>query len=64
MKPHDTGHFRDLSPDELEVLAAAEWAQAEELSGGPKGLVMKSASEMHARAKIKRMLLSQVPTRH
>jgi hypothetical protein len=53
MKPQDAGHYRDLSPDELEVLAAVEWAQAASLSGGPKGLVMKSASEMHARAKIK-----------
>jgi len=56
--------FRNLSPDELEVLAAAEWAQAATLSERPKGLVMQSAAEIQARAKLKRILLSQVPTKH
>lgn len=60
----DTAPFRNLSPDELEYLAAAEWAQAETLGDGLKGLVMRSANEMHARAKLKRILLSQVPTKH
>lgn len=60
----DAAPFRNLSPDELEVLAAAEWAQAAQLSGGPRGLVMQSAAEMHARAKLKRMLMRDVPTKH
>jgi hypothetical protein len=60
----DSAPFRHLSPDELEVLAAAEWAQAESLGDGPKGLVKQSASEIHARAKLKRILLRQVPTKH
>ncbi|NEW89371.1 MULTISPECIES: hypothetical protein [Rhodopseudomonas] len=64
MKVADPAPFRNLSPDELEWLAAAEWAHAESLSDTPKGLVMQSATEMHARAKLKRMLLSQVPTKH
>jgi hypothetical protein len=64
MKALDAGPIRNLSPDELEFLAAAEWAQAEAMSDGLKGLVMQSANEMHARAKLKRILLSQVPTKH
>ncbi|MBI5128014.1 MAG: hypothetical protein HZA66_01105 [Rhodopseudomonas palustris] len=64
MKPQHAGQFRDLSPDDMEFIAAAEWAQAAALADEPKDLVMKSASEMHARAKLKRMLLSQVPTKH
>jgi hypothetical protein len=64
MKAQQARRYRDLSADEMEYLAAAEWAQAEDLADEPKDLVMKSASEMHARAKLKRMLLSQVPTKH
>lgn len=64
MKAQDTAQFGDLSADELECLAATEWAQAKALPDAPKDLVMKSATEMHARAKLKRILLSQVPTKH
>jgi len=64
MKNADRALFRNFSPDELEILAAAEWAQAEGLSDETKDMVMQSASEMHARAKLKRILLSQVPTKH
>lgn len=64
MKACDAAPFRNLSPDELEYLAAAEWAQAAELSGDPRELVMHSASEIQARAKLKRMLTSKVPTKH
>ncbi|MBB1089869.1 hypothetical protein HUU61_01070 [Rhodopseudomonas palustris] len=64
MKAQDSGQFRHLSPDELECLAAAEWAQAESMSDDLKDLVIKSANAMHARAKLKRILLSQVPTKH
>jgi hypothetical protein len=63
-RPGDAAPFRNFSPDELEVLAAAEWAQAAVLTGGPKGLVMQSATQMHARAKLKRILMSEVPTKH